>query len=73
MRPGGAGGAGHGRRARGAGRGDDPTAGLVRALAVYEGPEWVVDSVLLTESRPGEGRGGGPLYVDQAVFPVGSG
>jgi 2'-5' RNA ligase len=73
VRPGGAGGAGRGRRPRGGGRGDESTAGLVRALAVYEGPEWVVDSVLLTESRPGEGRGGGPLYVDRTVLPIGPG
>lgn len=73
VRPGGAAGASRGRRPRGAGGGDDPTAGLVRALAVYEGPEWVVDSVLLTESRPGEGRGGGPLYLDRAVLPLGRG
>ena len=35
---------------------------LVRALAVYEGPEWVVDEGLLLSSVPGAGRGGGPLY-----------
>jgi len=41
---------------------DDPLAGLVRALAVYEGPTWTVEEVLLVESTPGAGRGGGPLY-----------
>ncbi|CAM5793678.1 RNA 2',3'-cyclic phosphodiesterase [Cellulomonas persica] len=41
---------------------DDPLAGLVRALAVYEGPTWPVAEVLVVESTPGAGRGGGPLY-----------
>src|SRR5262249_2359076 len=40
----------------------DPEA-VVGALAVYEGPEWAVDELLLVGSRPGEGRGGGPLYA----------
>ncbi len=35
---------------------------LVHALALYEGPTWTVDSLLLESSRPGAGRGGGPLY-----------
>lgn len=41
---------------------DDPLAALVRALSVYEGPTWRVDEVLVVESTPGAGRGGGPLY-----------
>jgi 2'-5' RNA ligase len=36
---------------------------LVRALAVYEGPAWTVEELLLVESEPGAGRGGGPLYT----------
>ncbi len=35
---------------------------LVRALAVYQGPEWTVDELLLESSVPGAGRGGGPRY-----------
>jgi len=45
-------------------------AALVGALAVYEGPEWTVDSLLLVASRPGEGRGGGPLYTPVDAFPL---
>lgn len=41
---------------------DDALAGLVRALAVYEGPTWRVEELLVVESTPGAGRGGGPLY-----------
>lgn len=44
-----------------------PVDALVRALAVYEGPGWTVEELLLVESEPGAGRGGGPLYT-----PVGS-
>ncbi len=47
----------------------DPHA-LVGALAVYEGPEWTVDALLLVASRPGEGRGGGPLYTTVDAFPL---
>lgn len=43
---------------------------LVGALAVYEGPEWTVDALLLIASRPGEGRGGGPLYTAVDAFPL---
>ena len=43
---------------------------LVGALAVYEGPEWTVDSLLLVASRPGEGRGGGPLYATVEAIPL---
>lgn len=43
---------------------------LVGALAVYEGPGWTVDSLLLVASRPGEGRGGGPLYTAVDTFPL---
>jgi RNA 2',3'-cyclic 3'-phosphodiesterase len=41
----------------------DDAAALARALAVYSGPAWTVREVLLVESRPGAGRGGGPLYT----------
>ncbi|PVU81587.1 RNA 2',3'-cyclic phosphodiesterase [Cellulomonas sp. WB94] len=41
---------------------EDPAEALVRALAVYEGPSWLVEDVLLLASQPGAGRGGGPLY-----------
>ena len=41
---------------------EDVAAGLVRALAVYDGPRWQVDELVLVSSRPGAGRGGGPLY-----------
>jgi 2'-5' RNA ligase len=43
---------------------------LVGALAVYEGPEWTVDSLLLVASRPGAGRGGGPLYTIVEDLPL---
>lgn len=43
---------------------------VVHALALYTGPRWTVDEVLLVRSRPGEGRGGGPLYDDVAVLPL---
>lgn len=32
------------------------------ALAVYTGPEWAADEVLLLESHLGKGRSGGPKY-----------
>ncbi len=80
VRPGGPGANGRSRSSTRSRRGSravdpaaDPSASLVRALAVYEGPEWVVGSVALTESRPGEGRGGGPLYRDRVVLPLGPG
>jgi len=49
-------------RRRGAPRLPVEAVHLVRALAVYEGPEWTVDEALLLSSVPGAGRGGGPLY-----------
>jgi RNA 2',3'-cyclic 3'-phosphodiesterase len=42
-----------------------------QALAVYEGPTWRVDALTLVDSRPGEGRGGGPLYSTVATYPLG--
>lgn len=61
-------------RARRAGRREAARPGLdalVRSLAVYEGPGWVAREVLLVESRPGAGRGGGPLYADVGRYPLG--
>ena len=52
-------------------RDEDVAAGLVRALAVYEGPTWPVHELLLVSSQPGAGRGGGPLYERVATFPLG--
>ena len=42
---------------------EDAADALVRALAVYEGPSWLVEDVHLLASQPGAGRGGGPLYT----------
>lgn len=44
---------------------------VVRALAVYEGPSWTVDEVVLLESVPGAGAGGGPLYTPVQVCVLG--
>ena len=44
---------------------------LVRALAVYEGPTWTVEELLLVESEPGAGRGGGPLYTPVESWRLG--
>ena len=51
-------------RVRGASRGSsaDEVSPLAHALAVYEGPSWRLDEIVLVSSRPGEGRGGGPAY-----------
>ncbi len=51
-------------RVRGASRGSSAAdvSPLAHALAVYEGPSWCLDEILLVSSRPGEGRGGGPAY-----------
>lgn len=40
-----------------------PVDALVHALALYEGPTWLVDELLLEQSWPGQGRGGGPRYA----------
>ena len=50
---------------------EDVAAGLVRALAVYDGPRWEVHELLLVSSRPGAGRGGGPLYEPVERFGLG--
>ena len=49
----------------------DVAAGIVRALAVYEGPRWEVGEILLMSSEPGAGRGGGPLYEVVETFTLG--
>lgn len=50
---------------------EDVSASLVRALAVYEGPRWLVDELTLVSSVPGAGRGGGPLYERVDTFALG--
>lgn len=63
---------------RGPGRGGadvrelGPAEVFEQALAVYEGPTWRVDALSLVASRPGEGRGGGPLYTRLADLPLGT-
>lgn len=54
----------------GPGRPPDPVQGLVHAMSLYDGPEWVVDHLVLVSSRPGAGRGGGPLYEDVDRVPL---
>lgn len=64
-----------GRRRGGRSGTADPGPGdaLAHALAVYRGPRWRVNEVVLTESRPGEGRAGGPLYRPLARWSLGAG
>ncbi|MBO3084284.1 RNA 2',3'-cyclic phosphodiesterase [Cellulomonas fengjieae] len=50
---------------------EDVAASLVRALAVYEGPRWLVDELHLVSSHPGAGRGGGPLYERVETYALG--
>lgn len=66
------GGRGPGRVAHPDRRELDPATVFEQALAVYEGPVWRVEDVTLVESRPGEGRGGGPLYRTVATYPLGT-
>lgn len=47
-----------------------PVDALVHALALYEGPTWTVDELLLEQSWPGRGPGGGPLYERVARWPL---
>jgi len=58
---------GPGGRARPAGL---SPAEVVRALAVYRGPVWTVEELVLVESRLGAGPHGGPLYTDVAELPL---
>ncbi|MCB2178095.1 MAG: RNA 2',3'-cyclic phosphodiesterase [Actinomycetales bacterium] len=45
---------------------------LVHALALYEGPAWTVGELLLEQSWPGGGRGGGPRYERVGRWPLGN-
>lgn len=54
------------RRAR-----DQDLSGRAHALSVYEGPPWDARETVLIRSRPGEGRGGGPLYEVVERFSLG--
>jgi len=45
----------------------------VHALVLYRGPLFAVDEVHVVQSELGKGRGGGPLYSDVAVLPLGAG
>ncbi len=58
------------RRGESSGAGPDRVAALAHALAVYGGPLWTVEDVALVQSRPGEGRGGGPAYETVQTFPL---
>ncbi|GAA2728721.1 RNA 2',3'-cyclic phosphodiesterase [Cellulomonas aerilata] len=60
----------HRRRGEAGGSGPDRVASLAHALAVYGGPLWTVEDFALVESRPGEGRGGGPAYTTVQTFPL---
>lgn len=50
--------------------GPGEVAAVAHALAVYEGPTWRVEEIVLVSSRPGEGRAGGPAYDPVAVYPL---
>ena len=52
-----------GRRRGAGGASEGGGSALVAAMALYRGPPWTVDHAVLTASRPGAGRGGGPLYT----------
>lgn len=60
-----------GRERRGGRATEDPLAGPVHALSLYEGPTWTVEELHLVRSEPGRGRGGGPLYTDLARHALG--
>ena len=54
-------------------RGWDPVIpDLVRALAVYEGPDWHVSEIELVSSELGKGRSGGPLHDTVATLSLAS-
>ena len=44
----------------------------MRALSVYQGPMWTVDSMTLYQSTLGEGPGGHPLYTPVITIPLGA-
>ena len=52
-------------------RGGPELADVVRALSVYDGPEWTVGEVRLMSSALGEGRSGGALHREIARCPLG--
>lgn len=43
----------------------------IRALASYQGPEWLVDTIVLIESHLGEGPRGRPRYEHVIALPMG--
>ncbi len=47
-----------------------PVDHLVHVLALYEGPGWQVDRLLVEQSWPGQGRGGGPRYERRSSHPL---
>lgn len=54
-------------------RGWDPVIpDLVRALSVYEGPDWDVEEIELVSSELGSGRSGGPLFETAATLSLSS-
>lgn len=59
------------RRRRDAGASPEGVDALVHALAVYEGPSWWVEELLLLQSQPGAGLGGGPLYTTVGGWRLG--
>jgi len=42
-----------------------------RALAIYRGPAWTVDTVSVVRSELGKGPGSAPLYTELAALPLG--
>lgn len=58
------------RRSRTTARACPELSHVVRALSVYEGPEWSVTHVRLMASELGEGRGGGALHREVARVPL---
>jgi 2'-5' RNA ligase len=50
-------------------RSSEQLTSAVHALAVYEGPVWQPEAVVLVSSRLGAGRGGGPLHELVAELP----
>ncbi|MDR2895182.1 MAG: 2'-5' RNA ligase family protein [Propionibacteriaceae bacterium] len=60
-------------RGRRPGRQPSPLASAMSALAVYRGPEWIVDRLELLRSDLGEGVGGYPLYTSLGQVMLGRG
>lgn len=59
-------------RARDRRKGEALLRARAEALAVYEGPAWVVDEAHLVLSELGQGKGSGPLYTTLADLRLGS-